>query len=75
MEEGITVMLGEGTTMVEEGGSEAIVMMMSKATMRSLDSMIRRDRAYRKGRGGTAAAETRGPEVSNVSEVGMALLR
>ena len=69
------VMLGEGTTTVEEGGSEAIVMMMSQATMRSLGSMIRHNRACRKVRGGTMAAETRGPEVSNVSEVGTALHR
>ncbi len=37
MEEGSRVMLGEGTTTVEEG-SEAIV--MSKATMRSLGSTM-----------------------------------
>ena len=73
-EEGSRVMLGEGTTTLEEG-SEAIVMMMSKATMRSLGSIIRRDRAYRKVRGGATAAETRGPEVSRVSEVGTALHR
>ena len=72
MEEGSRVMLGEGTTTVEEG-SEAIV--MSKATMCSLGSIIRRDRACRKARGGIAAAETRGLEISNVSEVGTALHR
>ena len=71
-EEGSRVMLGEGTTTVEEGW-EAIV--MSKATMCSLDSTIRRDRACRKARGGTTATETRGPEISNVSEVGTALHR
>ena len=66
------VILGEGTTTVEEG-SEAIV--MSKATMRSLGSIIRRDRACRKVRGRTTATETRGLEISNVSEVGTALHR
>ena len=62
------VMLGEGS-MVEEG-RESII--MSKVTMRGLDSTIWRDRACGKVRGGTPAAETR---VSNVSEVGTALHR
>ena len=60
----------EGSTAVE--GWEAIVMMMSKATMRGLGSTMQRGRMCRKVRGGTAATETR---VSNVSEVGTALHR
>ena len=61
----------EGSTTVE--GWEAIA--VSEATMLSLDSTIWRDRACRKVRGRPAVAETRGLEVSNVSEVGTALHR
>ena len=63
----------EGSTMGE--GWEAIVMMTSTATMLGLGSTIWRDRACRKVQGGTAVAETRGPEVSNVSKAATALHR
>ena len=67
-EEGSTVMLGEGSTTVE--GWEAIVMMMRKATMCSLDSTIWRNRARRKLRGDTTATETGCTGLSSVSEAG-----